>query len=54
LKLNVKDLLEKYFPNISVRRPLSNKESLIDCSKAKKVLGLQVRRRFEEVMAGRG
>ncbi len=54
LNFNVKDLLEKYYPKMSIRRPLTNKESLIDCSKAKHMLGLQISRRFEEVMAGRG
>jgi UDP-glucose 4-epimerase len=54
LRLNVKDLLEKYYPETSIRRPFSNKESLIDCSKAKRMLGLQISRRFEEVMAERG
>lgn len=51
LSLSVKELLEKFFPETSIRKPLTNKESLIDCSKAKHVLGLQISRRFEEVMA---
>jgi UDP-glucose 4-epimerase len=51
LSLNVKELLEKYFPKTTIRRPLTSKESLIDCRKAKQVLGLQISRRFEEVIA---
>lgn len=51
LSLSVKDLLKKYFPKSTIRRPLTDKKSLIDCSKAKQVLGLQISRRFEEVIA---
>lgn len=54
LNLNVEDLIENHFPTTSIRRPLTNRESLIDCSKAKQMLGLQISRGFEEVMAGRG
>lgn len=53
LSLSVKDLLKKYLPETSIRRHLTNKESLIDCSKAKHVLGLQISRRFEEVIAAK-
>jgi UDP-glucose 4-epimerase len=53
LNFNVKDLLRKYFPTTSIRRPLLNKEGLIDCSKAKQMLGFKISRRFEEVMPER-
>lgn len=51
LNLSVNDILEKHFPKTSIRRPLADKKSLIDCSKAKQALGLQISRRFEEVIA---
>jgi nucleoside-diphosphate-sugar epimerase len=50
LNLNVPNLLATYFPNIPIRRPLSGKESLIDCSKAKHMLGFQPRTRFDETV----
>jgi len=51
LRLDVQELLEKYFPKTTIRKPLTDRKSLIDCSKAKKILGLQITRRFEEVIA---
>ena len=48
---NVPRLLATYFPNTPIRRPLSVKESLIDCSKAKDMMGLQPRMKFDEIMA---
>jgi hypothetical protein len=51
LSANVQNLIKKYFPNTSIKRSLTDKESLIDCSKAKRMLGLQINRRFDEVMA---
>lgn len=51
LSANVQHLIKKYFPKTSIRRSLTDKESLIDCSKAKHMLGLQISRRFDEVMA---
>jgi nucleoside-diphosphate-sugar epimerase len=50
LNPNVPNLLATYFPNIPIRRPLSGKESLIDCSKAKHMLGFQPRTRFDETV----
>jgi UDP-glucose 4-epimerase len=51
LSTSVQNLIKKYFPNTSIRRSLTNKGSLIDCSTAKHMLGLQISRRFDEVMA---
>lgn len=48
---DVPHLLATYFPKTITRKPLSSNESLIDCSKAKKMLGFQVRRGFAEIMA---
>lgn len=50
LRQDVQELLEKYFPKIVIRRPLTDKKSLIDCRKAKQVLGFQITRKFEEVI----
>jgi len=50
LNLNVPKLVATYFPETPIRRPLSAKESLIDCSKAKHMLGFQPRVRFDETM----
>ncbi|NIO49426.1 MAG: NAD-dependent epimerase/dehydratase family protein [Candidatus Aminicenantes bacterium] len=47
---DIPNLVATYFPKTPIRRPLSDKESLIDCSKAKEILGFQVRRRFAEVL----
>ena len=47
---NIPNLLATYFPKTPIRRPLSGKESLIDCSKAKHMLGFQLRSRFAEVV----
>lgn len=47
---NIPNLMATYFPKTPIRRPLSVKESLIDCSKAKHKLGFQLRRRFAEVV----
>lgn len=44
-------LLSTYFPEIPIKRSLSNQESLIDCRKAKEWIGLKVRKRFEKIMA---
>jgi UDP-glucose 4-epimerase len=46
---DVPNLVATYFPQTPIRRPLSSKESLVDCSKAKDMLGFQVRRRFSDV-----
>jgi nucleoside-diphosphate-sugar epimerase len=51
LNLNIPNLLATYFPKTPIRRPLSGKESLIDCSKAKHMLGFQPRMRFDETMS---
>jgi len=50
LNQNVPHLLENYFPKTQIRRPLSDKESLIDCSKAKHRLGFQLSMKFAEVV----
>ena len=47
---NMPNMLATYFPKTPIRRPLSGKESLFDCSKAKHKLGFQLRSRFREVM----
>jgi len=46
---NIPNLLAAYFPKTPIRRPLSSKESLIDCSKAIHKLGFQLRRGFADV-----
>jgi nucleoside-diphosphate-sugar epimerase len=46
---DVLNLVATYFPKTLIRRPLSDKESLIDCRKAKHKLGFQLRRRFADV-----
>ncbi len=46
---DIPNLLATFFPKTEIRRPLSDKESLIDCSKAKHKLGFQLRRRFADV-----
>jgi len=51
LNLEVQELFKKYFPKTTIRKPLTDRKSLIGCSKAKKMLGLQITRRFEEVIA---
>lgn len=43
-------LLSTYFPEIPIKRSLSNQESLIDCSKAKDRIGFKARKRFEKIM----
>ena len=47
---DVPHLIETYFPQTPIRRPLLSKESLIDCSKVKRKLCFQLRKRFEEIM----
>jgi len=54
LNQNVPHLLATYFPKTQIRRLLSDKESLIDCSKAKNRLGFRLRRKFTEVVAPGG
>jgi len=44
------NLVATYFPKTPIRRVLSSKESLIDCSKAKHKLGFQLCSRFVEVL----
>jgi UDP-glucose 4-epimerase len=44
-------LLSTYFPEIPIKRSLSNQEGLIDCRKAKDRIGLKVRKRFDKIMA---
>lgn len=51
---DIPNLLATYFPKTPIRRPLSSKESLIDCSKAKDMLGFKLRRRFAEVLTMEG
>ena len=46
---DIPNLMATYFPKTPIRRPLSSKESLVDCSKAKDMLGFQLRRRFADV-----
>jgi UDP-glucose 4-epimerase len=46
---DIPNLVATYFPKTPIRRPLSSKESLIDCSKAKNLLGFQLRKRFADV-----
>jgi nucleoside-diphosphate-sugar epimerase len=46
---DIPNLTATYFPKTPIRRPLSDKESLIDCSKAKDILGFQLRKRFADV-----
>lgn len=48
---NVSHLLATYFPKTPTRRSLSGKESLIECSKARHMLGFKLHRRFDEVLA---
>lgn len=54
LNQNVPHLLAKYFPKTRIRKPLSGKRSLIDCSKAKKWLGFRQCRKFTEIMVPGG
>jgi nucleoside-diphosphate-sugar epimerase len=54
LNLNIPKLMATYFPETPIRRPLSGKESLIDCSKAKHMLDFRPRMRFDETMATAG
>lgn len=54
LSHNVPHLLATYFPKTQIRRPLSDKESLIDCSKAKNKLDFRLCRKFTEVVAPGG
>lgn len=54
LNHNVPHLLATYFPQTKIRRPLSGKRSLIDCSKAKNRLDFRLRRKFAEVVAPGG
>lgn len=51
LSMNVPKLVATYFPKTLLRKSLSSKESLIDCSKAKDRLDFQPRMRFDETMA---
>lgn len=51
---NVPHLLSTYFPETQIRKLLSSKESLINCSKAKHMLGFRLQRRFDEVVAMEG
>ncbi len=44
-------LLSTYFPEIPIKRSLSNQESLIDCCKAKDKISFKVRKRFDEIVA---
>jgi len=44
-------LLSTYFPKMSIKKSLSNLESLIDCRKAKDKIDFKVRKRFEKIMA---
>lgn len=44
-------LLSTYFPEIPIKRSLSNQESLIDCRKANYRIDFKVRKRFEKIMA---
>ena len=46
---DIPNLVATYFPKTPIRRPLSGKESLIDCSKAKDMLGFKLHRRFADV-----
>ncbi len=46
---DIPNLVATYFPQTQIRRHLSSKEGLIDCSKAKHNLGFQLRRRFADV-----
>jgi UDP-glucose 4-epimerase len=46
---DVPNLVATYFPKTPIKRPLSSKESLVDCNKAKDMLGFQLRRRFSDV-----
>lgn len=54
LNPDIPQLLANCFPNTSTKRSYSGRESLIDCSKAKHMLGVQLRRRFEYIMAMQG
>lgn len=51
---DIPNLVATYFPKTPIRRPLSDKESLIDCSKAKHKLGFQLRRKFADVEGKEG
>ncbi len=51
LNPDVPYLLSTYFPEIPIERSLANRESLIDCHKAKDRIGFKVRKRFEKIMA---
>lgn len=48
--MDVEHLLAKYFPETLTHKSLSGKESLIDSSKAKHMLGYRQRKRFAEVI----
>jgi nucleoside-diphosphate-sugar epimerase len=54
LNPNVRHLLANYYPKTPIKRSLSSKESLIDCSKAKNLLGFQPHMRFAEVVTPGG
>lgn len=51
LDSDVSNLLTAYFPKTPANRSLSGKEGLIDCSKARHILGLQLRMSFEDIKA---
>lgn len=51
---DVPNMMATYFPATPIRRPLSSKKSLIDCSKAKDMLGFKLRRRFADVESMKG
>lgn len=46
---DVSHLLATYFPHASVRRPLSDRESLVDCHKANRVLNFHQQVRFRKI-----
>jgi len=47
---DVPHLLATYFPRTQTRKPLSRKESLVDCRRAKRMLSFRLRRSFDQII----
>lgn len=47
---DVPRLLATYFPKTQTRKPFSSKKSLIDCSRAKRMLSFRLRRSFDQII----
>ena len=48
---DVPRLLATYFPKTRTRKPFSSKESLINCSRANRMLSFQPRKSFDQIIA---